>query len=119
MHSLLKSGINLRSDCGGKGVCGKCQVEVIFAHSQLDLKQLTRMVVVGNPAMIHIFLGISPYSIGISPYQPAFFDARQTKSSSLGFTILSADIHTLGQAGGVHWRGYHLCHLGNRATRAT
>lgn len=29
MHSLIGHAVNLRSDCGGKGVCGKCRVEII------------------------------------------------------------------------------------------
>jgi uncharacterized 2Fe-2S/4Fe-4S cluster protein (DUF4445 family) len=58
------------------------------------------MVVVGNPAMVHIFLRVSPYSIGTAPYGPAFFEARRTASSQLGFTIPPVEIHTLAQPGG-------------------
>ena len=34
---------------------------------------LSKMVVVGNPTMIHILAGIDPTPMGISPYQPVFF----------------------------------------------
>lgn len=75
-------------------------IQQLFAHCRADLKSLTRMVVVGNPAMIHIFLGVSPHSIGIAPYLPAFFRARRTSSTQLGFTLPPIGIHTLGQTGG-------------------
>lgn len=48
---------------------------------------LSQMVVVGNPTMIHILAGVDPKSIGISPYQPAFYDARKILSADLGFGI--------------------------------
>lgn len=75
-------------------------IQKLFAHCRVEPNHLTRMVVVGNPAMIHIFLGVSPYSIGISPYRPAFFEARRTLSTQLGFTLPPVDIHTLAQTGG-------------------
>lgn len=58
------------------------------------------MVVVGNPAMIHLFLGVSPGSIGSAPYQPAFFEAKCVDGSSLGFTEVRLKVHTLPQISG-------------------
>ena len=75
-------------------------VQELLRHSAADLLKLSRMVVVGNPAMVHIFLGVSPYSIGISPYRPAFFEARCTQSSKLGFKFPPIDVHTLDQTAG-------------------
>ncbi len=46
---------------------------------------IEQMVVVGNPAMIHIFAGADPKSIGISPYQPLFYEAKNILSRQLGF----------------------------------
>ncbi len=75
-------------------------IEKIFGHCRLNLQDLARMVVVGNPTMIHIFLGVNPQSIGIAPYQPAFYEPRRTISSQLGFTFEPVGIHTLGQIAG-------------------
>jgi len=36
---------------------------------------ISRMVVVGNPTMIHILAGVNPETIGVSPYEPVFYDA--------------------------------------------
>jgi uncharacterized 2Fe-2S/4Fe-4S cluster protein (DUF4445 family) len=56
---------------------------------------LSKMVVVGNPTMIHILAGIDPTPMGISPYQPVFFDARVFQSDDLGFSNPSFQIQTL------------------------
>ena len=47
---------------------------------------IKRMLVVGNPAMLHLFLGENPGSLGVSPFQPAFCEARMVQAASLGFS---------------------------------
>lgn len=69
------------------------------AH-EIEPTNLDKMVVVGNPAMIHLFLGVDPGSIGMAPYQPAFFDAKCVDGSSLGFTEVQLKVHTLPQISG-------------------
>lgn len=59
-----------------------------------------KSVVVGNPAMIHILLGVDPESIGIFPYQPAFNKARQVSSRAIGFSSGDFPIRTLPQISG-------------------
>lgn len=44
-------------------------------------------VVAGNPTMIHLFLGISPRSLGEAPYLPAFFDVALFPAKKLGLNI--------------------------------
>ena len=56
---------------------------------------ISKMVVVGNPTMIHILAGIDPTPMGISPYQPVFLDARIFQSDDLGFSIPPFQIQTL------------------------
>ena len=63
-------------------------------------EELANMVIVGNPTMIHILLGISPMSIGIAPYQPSFFKARQTNGSELGLGFPDVIVNTLDQVSG-------------------
>lgn len=74
--------------------------EKLAAAHKIGLTQLEKMVVVGNPAMIHLFLGVDPSSIGVAPYQPAFFKARCVDGSVLGFEKLQLKIHTLPQISG-------------------
>lgn len=58
------------------------------------------MMAVGNPAMLHIFLGINPTSIGVAPYQPAFYEAQWVEGEQLGFEQLTCPVHTLPQISG-------------------
>ncbi len=66
----------------------------------LDPDNLLRMAVVGNPTMIHILCGVDPAPIGVSPYQPAFYEARQNSSRELGFGFKAIPVHTLPQVSG-------------------
>lgn len=61
---------------------------------------LHSMVVVGNPTMVHLFLGVDPQPIGVAPYQPVFTQSRVTASRQIGFELLQLDIFTLPQISG-------------------
>lgn len=56
---------------------------------------ISKMVVVGNPAMIHILTQTNPRSIGIAPYQPTLTDAGCFQSRELNFTLGDFPVHTL------------------------
>lgn len=58
------------------------------------------MVVVGNPSMIHLLLGISPSSIGISPYSPLFYESRLTGAECLNLDQRVTTVLTLPQVSG-------------------
>ncbi len=62
--------------------------------------EITKIVTVGNPAMIHILAGIDPKSIGVSPYQPVFKEARTLNSSDLGFSFDTVPLQILPQVSG-------------------
>jgi uncharacterized 2Fe-2S/4Fe-4S cluster protein (DUF4445 family) len=68
-----------------------------FAHERISI---SRMAVVGNPAMIHILVGVNPRPIGVSPYQPAFYNAATFCSAQLGFGGNDFPIQTLPQVSG-------------------
>ncbi len=53
-------------------------------------QSVTRLTVVGNTAMHHLFLGIDTKTLGFSPYVPAVYDAMQTSALELGITTLDA-----------------------------
>lgn len=69
-------------------------------RQDLSLNDLQRMVVVGNPTMIHLLLGENPQAIGVAPYLPLFYDARSTQSGVIGFQQLKLEILTLPQLSG-------------------
>jgi len=68
----------------------------------LDLEEdiVSQMVVVGNPTMIHILAGVNPKPIGVSPYQPAFYEAKSIQSNDLGFKLEDFSIQILPQVSG-------------------
>lgn len=40
LNVALENGVNIRSDCGGQGICGKCKVII---EDQVNLNELTRV----------------------------------------------------------------------------
>ncbi|MCK5312874.1 MAG: DUF4445 domain-containing protein, partial [Desulfobacteraceae bacterium] len=67
---------------------------------ELEESLISQMVVVGNPTMIHIFAGVDPESIGVSPYLPAFYEAKNILSKDLGFKSGNFPIQILPQVSG-------------------
>ena len=75
-----------------------CQELVRSLKKQLS--SIEKVVVVGNPTMIQLFLGINPTSIGVAPYKPAFYEAQSIQGQKLGFEQLTCLIQTLPQISG-------------------
>ena len=62
--------------------------------------EINRVVVVGNPAMIHILAGVDPQPIGVSPYLPVFHEARAYDAKDLGFISVTCRVNFLPQVSG-------------------
>lgn len=75
-------------------------MRALLASAVSALEQVEKMVVVGNPTMLHILLGVSPKSIGLSPYMPQFHEARKTRAVDLGFPFPDLSVETLPQVSG-------------------
>lgn len=59
-------------------------------------QEILEMVVVGNTAMHHIFLGIDPQHLGLSPFPPAIHHSLDIKARDLGIKIHpAANVHIL------------------------
>lgn len=67
---------------------------------QILLRDIEKMTVVGNPAMIHLLLGIQPAAMGVAPHRPVFFDSQCQQARKLGFEQLDLPVHTLPQISG-------------------
>jgi uncharacterized 2Fe-2S/4Fe-4S cluster protein (DUF4445 family) len=62
----------------------------------LSSEDILDAVVVGNPVMHHIFLGIHPRELGGAPFAPAISSALDLKASDLGLNFHpAARLHTL------------------------
>ena len=53
-----------------------------------DLSRLGKMYVAGNTTMLHIFFGVDPSSIGVSPYTPRFLDEKRCTGADIGISCV-------------------------------
>ncbi len=63
-------------------------------HGQQPSDQ-KKMVVAGNPTMIHILLGFDPAPIGTAPYTPAFTGVKQVLAAEIGMSLPNLTVNTL------------------------
>ena len=54
-----------------------------FFKKKYNIDKIDSVVVAGNTTMLHLFLGVSPESIGVSPYKPQFVDYKVVKGKDL------------------------------------
>ena len=54
------------------------------AKASIEPEEIFQVVVVGNTAMHHIFLGISPEYVALAPYTPALRSSFQTRAKEIG-----------------------------------
>lgn len=73
-QSLVCTGLNrIISDLAGR--------------NKVAMKEIRAMTVVGNPTMLHLFLGISCASMARAPFLPSFTDSRTVLARELGLAI--------------------------------
>ncbi|NOX35138.1 MAG: DUF4445 domain-containing protein [Deltaproteobacteria bacterium] len=75
-------------------------IKKLLARFDQKEAMISKALAVGNPTMIHILAGIDPESIGVFPYLPAFYEAKNFRSSDLGFKIKDFSIQVLPQVSG-------------------
>lgn len=73
--------------------------EMLILQS-LKKEDISQIVAVGNPTMIHILSGVNPQPIGLSPYQPVFREARIIYASKVGLTFGDIPLCTLPHVSG-------------------
>ncbi len=74
-------------------------LELVESHA-LKIDEISQIVAVGNPTMIHILSGVDPEPIGHSPYQPAFHEGRTIDANSIGLDLRNTPLRTLPQVSG-------------------
>ena len=57
------------------------------AANDLSPEDVVDAVIVGNPTMQHILLGINPEPLGRGPYQPVWSGGVEVEAASLGLTV--------------------------------
>jgi len=78
----------------GRDILRKAAVDVInrlihqaASEAHVDPANIYEATVVGNTCMTHLFLGIDPTSLGLSPYVPVICAAVQESAANLGLDI--------------------------------
>ncbi|MFX1261645.1 MAG: ASKHA domain-containing protein [Promethearchaeota archaeon] len=56
----------------------------LASSTDIDIEAVTRLSIVGNPAMHHLLLGLDTAPLGRSPYEPVVRDALNTNGEVLG-----------------------------------
>lgn len=69
-------------------------VHHVCKEHSLDCTHIKKMVVVGNPTMLHIFFGEDPTCLGYHPYAPVFTAAREEKAETLGLHLKEALVYS-------------------------
>jgi uncharacterized 2Fe-2S/4Fe-4S cluster protein (DUF4445 family) len=71
-------------------------IGTVTADTGLSPADILELTLVGNTAMHHIFLGIDPRSLGVSPFTPAIHRSLDIKARDLGLlSHPSANVHIL------------------------
>ncbi|MFW9962493.1 MAG: ASKHA domain-containing protein, partial [Candidatus Sifarchaeia archaeon] len=60
----------------------------LTASREVGLQNLSRLVIVGNPAMHHLLLGLDTKSLGMAPYEPITKNALNMSGEELGFATI-------------------------------
>jgi uncharacterized 2Fe-2S/4Fe-4S cluster protein (DUF4445 family) len=62
-------------------------VELCSRHS-VSLDMVSKLTVVGNLTMMHLFRGVDPWPLGVAPYRPVFTETPPVAAGALGFQRL-------------------------------
>jgi uncharacterized 2Fe-2S/4Fe-4S cluster protein (DUF4445 family) len=71
-------------------------IQSLVRSAEITPMDILEVVVVGNTAMHHFFLGIDPQPLGLSPFPPAIHHSLDIKARDLGLKIHpAANVHIL------------------------
>lgn len=62
-------------------------IKEIVLCAGVDQNHIYKMSVVGNTCMLHLFWGVSPRSLALSPYTPVFTNSLFANAGDLGFSV--------------------------------
>ncbi|HAF70822.1 MAG: hypothetical protein XD60_0120 [Acetothermia bacterium 64_32] len=76
-------------------------VKDLVSEARIDPEDIVQAVVVGNPTMLHLFLGVDPTPIGQAPFIPVWRESLSLKAHEVGIKINpEALVHTLPMVSG-------------------
>ena len=75
-----------------KIVCEQLEEAIQYFIKKHGLKEIKRVVVAGNTTMLHLFLNVSPESIGVAPYNPIFLEHKKLSGSDINISCQTIDV---------------------------
>lgn len=75
-------------------------IKRLLEETGLSKDKVNKLVVVGNPTMVHILLKVDPSPLGTFPYKPVFHEAKTVKADDVGFDLGEISLQTLPQVSG-------------------
>lgn len=75
--------------------CVNLLVQGCIEEADLPLEGIHEMVIVGNTAMHHMFFGLDPSSLALSPYIPVSTRSLEEKGEALGIKMGRGYVHSL------------------------
>ena len=66
--------------------------------AELDAPEADTLYVAGNTTMLHLFFGVDPSGMGVSPYTPVFLDMKKASGESLGLPHIQTVVSLPGAA---------------------
>jgi uncharacterized 2Fe-2S/4Fe-4S cluster protein (DUF4445 family) len=64
--------------------CLNHYIKLFVKKTKSSFNSIVRISIVGNPAMMHILLGIDPLPIALAPFTPSFTELKNVHSQTLG-----------------------------------
>ena len=61
-------------------------IHYLISTTRVDIQAISRLAIVGNPAMHHLLLGLDTDSLGLAPYELVVQNALNTNGEVLGLT---------------------------------
>ncbi|UCF10892.1 MAG: DUF4445 domain-containing protein [Candidatus Bipolaricaulota bacterium] len=62
-------------------------VDDLVEGTDMTREGIRRAVVVGNPTMLHLLLGVDPRGIDVAPFRPKFSDGVRTTAAAIGLAL--------------------------------
>jgi uncharacterized 2Fe-2S/4Fe-4S cluster protein (DUF4445 family) len=76
-------------------------IKKVTSIAGIKQNDIGRVTAVGNTAMHHLFLGIDPKTLGVSPFSPVVVDAMDVEAGKLGLDVGAlANVHVLPNVAG-------------------
>lgn len=75
--------------------CVNLLVQGCIEEADLPQEEIHEMVIVGNTAMQHMFFGLDPSSLALSPYVPVSTGSLDEKGEALGIKMGRGYVHSL------------------------